>query len=202
MAKNLAAPVSVNAAEPVDGRRSRTVETRKRIVKALTELIREGRHSPTAEDVSVRANVGLRTVFRHFDDMETLYREIQNEVQGIIGAMLHLQYSSNVWQEQLVECIEARCRLYEGITPFFISAQVHRGNSVVIDLGIRYGIDLERAVLKRIIPADIQSDKPRFEALIMALSPEAWVRLRREQGLAFGAALASLQLLARALTQT
>ena len=57
-----------------DGRLKRSVATRKKILQALTALTYEGVLSPTAEQVAMRADVGLRTVFRHFDDMDSLYR--------------------------------------------------------------------------------------------------------------------------------
>ena len=182
-----------------DGRRNRTIETRRRIVKALTELIREGEVAPTAHGVSLRAGVGLRTVFRHFDDMETLYREVDAELQTIVKSMLHMEYTSTRWQDRLVEGLTVRGKLYESITPFFLSAQVHRHESAVIDANIRRGTGLERAILKRLLPKDVVADEPRFEALVMVLSPEAWVRLRREQGLSFNAAIATLQCSVQAL---
>ena len=193
------APDASSEAVVHDGRRARGLENRKRIVKALIELIREGQVAPTAEDVSVRAKVGLRTVFRHFDDMETLYREINNELQGTVQSMVHMEFESANWQERLLEGIRVRARLYESITPFFRSAQVHRHQSTVIDANIRHGVGLERAILKKLLPKEIVADRPRFEALIMVLSPEAWVRLRQEQGLSFNATVATLQLAAKAL---
>ena len=42
----------------------------------MLELVREGRIAPTAEEVAQRASVGLRTVFRRFKDMESLYAEM------------------------------------------------------------------------------------------------------------------------------
>ena len=39
-------------------------------------LLRLCRHQPTAEDVAARARVGVRTVFRHFDAMESLYAAV------------------------------------------------------------------------------------------------------------------------------
>ena len=42
----------------------------------MLELVRAGAISPNAEEVAERAGVGLRTVFRRFDDMDSLYREM------------------------------------------------------------------------------------------------------------------------------
>ena len=58
--------------EERDGRRLRSQDSRARIVAAMLDLIREGEIAPSAELVASRANVGLRTVFRHFKDMDSL----------------------------------------------------------------------------------------------------------------------------------
>jgi AcrR family transcriptional regulator len=182
-----------------DGRRARGLESRRRIVMALIELIREGKIAPTAEEVSMRAKVGLRTVFRHFDDMETLYREIDSEFQAIVLSWAHEQYESGDWQDRLIETVKARGRLYESVRPFFLSGQVHRHESVVIDSSIRRHIELERASLKKILPKELLTDKPLVEALILLLSPNSWFRLRRDQDLSFSATVATLQSAAKAL---
>ena len=64
------------AQEERDGRRLRSIDSRARIVKAMLALIEEGDMAPGAEAVAARAEVGLRTVFRHFKDMESLYRDV------------------------------------------------------------------------------------------------------------------------------
>ena len=47
--------------------------SRQRIVAALFDLVGAGVLQPTAQQVAARAGVGMRTVFRHFSEMETLY---------------------------------------------------------------------------------------------------------------------------------
>ena len=182
-----------------DGRRSRTIETRKRIVSALIELVREGKVAPTAEDVSLRANVGLRSVFRHFDDMDTLYQEVDHELGAIVASMLQMTLKADTWQERLMENIKVRCQLYDTITPFLISGQVHRHTSALVDANLKRKVELERAILQHILPKALQEDKPRFDALLLMLSPEAWIRLRQEQGLSKAAAIAAIQLVTRAV---
>lgn len=176
-----------------DGRRSRTVETRKRIVIAVAALVQEGKVTPTAEEVSARADVGLRTVFRHFDDMDTLYQEIDQELGINVALMLQMVMKADTWQERLKENIQSRCQLYDTITPFLISDQVHRHTSGMIEASFERKVELERTVLQHILPKALQDDTPRFEALLMLLSPEAWIRLRRDQGLSSAAALAAIQ---------
>lgn len=63
--------------ERVDAsRRTRTdrgAQTRVRITHALLSLLAAGCAPPTARDVAQEAQVSLRLVFYHFDDMERLY---------------------------------------------------------------------------------------------------------------------------------
>ena len=70
-------PVDVS---PGDGRRRRSLDSQQRIVDALLALVGEGHLSPSAEQVSQRAGVGLRSVFRHFKDMESLHRTMSDSL--------------------------------------------------------------------------------------------------------------------------
>ena len=98
-----------------------------------------------------------------------------------------------------MENIKVRCQLYDTITPFLISGQVHRHTSALVDANLKRKVELERAILQHILPKALQEDKPRFDALLLMLSPEAWIRLRQEQGLSKAAAIAAIQLVTRAV---
>ena len=60
----------------LDGRLERSKKSRDLIIKAMRDLIDEGILSPTAQQVAQTAQVGIRTVFRHANDMETLFKFI------------------------------------------------------------------------------------------------------------------------------
>ena len=60
----------------LDGRLERSKKSRDLIIKAMRDLIDEGILSPTAQQVAQTAQVGIRTVFRHANDMETLFKLI------------------------------------------------------------------------------------------------------------------------------
>jgi TetR/AcrR family transcriptional regulator of autoinduction and epiphytic fitness len=55
-----------------DGRVLRGERNREAIVEALLELYQEGDPQPPARAIAERAGVSLRTVFQHFNDMDTL----------------------------------------------------------------------------------------------------------------------------------
>ena len=63
------------AAPSVDGRRARRDRSRDLAVDALLDLLDEGVARPTAQQVAERSGVSLRSIFRIFDDVETLHAE-------------------------------------------------------------------------------------------------------------------------------
>lgn len=183
-----------------DGRHSRSIATRKRIVDGFIELIGEGIVAPTADQVALRAGIGLRTVFRHFDDMETLYREVGTHVSMLIDQVLQIQLKAPDWQGKLIESIQVRAPLYEKLMPFHIASHVHRHTSPFVEKYMQQLHMLECAILQIILPNSLLKDRPRFEALVQALSNDAWVRLRREQNLSSEQAARVMQMSAQALT--
>lgn len=198
------APAALDVADPapLDGRRHRSVTTRKKIVCALAELVREGEIAPTAEQVSARAEVGLRTVFRHFDDMETLYREVNTEVDSILQDAMRAQLKGGTWQEKLLHSVVVRASFFERVTPFYLSTQVHRHESPYLRQQLETGAAIHRDMLQRLLPRALTKDRSRFEALVLILSIDAWIRLRREQGLSTAAAIKVMQTAADCLTNS
>ena len=58
--------------KPMDGRRARSVRSRKAVIDAYLDLLREVREIPTSEQVAQRAGLSPRALFGHFPDRETL----------------------------------------------------------------------------------------------------------------------------------
>tara|TARA_A200000113_G_scaffold45730_1_gene37158 strand:+ start:4306 stop:4881 length:576 start_codon:yes stop_codon:yes gene_type:complete len=56
----------------VDGRILRSQKSQSVIITALIKLINTGNYYPTAEEVAKESGIAIRTVFRQFDDMESL----------------------------------------------------------------------------------------------------------------------------------
>ena len=188
-------------AEPqaLDGRRRRGQDNRARIVAAMMEIIHAGNVAPSAEQVAARADVGLRTVFRHFQDMDSLYREIGAVVGRRVRAILGAPLVAEAWQDRLIETVARRGQAFETIAPFKRAADVFRHRSKY--LGADYaGLVVElRQVLARELPPQILRDKAKVETLDLLLSFEAWSRLRREQDLSAKRALEVLEAAVRRL---
>ena len=60
----------------VDGRILRSQKSQSVILNALIKLINAGNYYPTAEEVAKESGIAIRTVFRQFDDMESLLMKV------------------------------------------------------------------------------------------------------------------------------
>lgn len=180
--------------EERDGRRLRSIDSRARIVKAMLALIEEGDMAPGAEAVAARAEVGLRTVFRHFKDMESLYREMSDVMEAEIGAFSRTPFKSTDWREKLQELVERRSFAFERITPFKRASDIHRYKSPFLDADNSRLVIALRKILQREMPPEVLQNAPLLEALDLLLSFESWSRLRREQGLSIKKAREALSL--------
>jgi len=183
----------------IDGRIKRGEDNRKRISAAFLELLREDVKSPTAEQVAEKAGVGLRSVFRHFDDMETLFREIAEAIEAEVEPIWNVAFNGATWQARMGEMIERRVQVFERITPFRIASMIHRHTSRFIDQRQARFAAEQRALLEAILPLSIRKDAARLEALDLALSIDSWLRLRREQNLNVAEAKAVIARLVSAL---
>jgi AcrR family transcriptional regulator len=172
-----------------DGRFNRSVVTRKKIVAALTSLVYEGYLSPTAEQVAQKADVGLRTVFRHFDDLNSLYSELSADLEALILPVLQIRLRGNSWQDKLMHSIEIRAQFYDRIAALYLSAQVHRHRSSLITDNLTRDVQRLREIGRIILPAVIQQNVLVFESLDLLMSPDTWVRLRSDQNLSSEEAL-------------
>lgn len=168
---------------PIDGRRQRTVDSRARIVSAMLELTHAGHITVSAELVAERANVGLRTVFRHFNDMDSLYREMSLAIEQRLREEVSFGFAATEWREQLAELIRRRTGIFEKIAPYKRAEAAHRHRSKVLAQDIERLNTFMREMLRSVLPTGVARDQILFETLDMILSFESWERLRRDQDL-------------------
>lgn len=170
-------------AERVDGRSLRGARNRARIVKALLELVREGELLPTAEQVSRRAGVGTRTVFRHFDDMESLYAEMNAAIRAEIQPLLDPPFGKGGLEARARALVRHRVAIWERIAPFKRSDNLQRWHSPYLERSHADDQRRLRADLLRWLPELADADESVVEALDLATSFDAWNRLRTDQRL-------------------
>lgn len=175
-----------------DGRRRRSEQSRDKIVAAMLALIEEGALTPSAEAVAARAGVGLRSVFRRFKDMESLYHEITLTLSR--GYELWtVPFESSDWRGMLAETMDRRFTAFERLLPFRRAANAHRHESPMIQAEHDRIFAMTRAQLASVLPPKIARDQEMFETLDLLLSVDSWQRLRDVQKLDVATARAIIE---------
>ena len=169
--------------EKPDGRLLRTERSRQLIIDALCDLVQEGTLVPTAQTVAERAGVGIRTVFRHFADMEALFATIDTQLRdGYEGLYLGGDRDGTL-EERIRHAIERRAAAYEKLSSLMLSTRALMWRSPVLQKN--YGRN-QRGLRKDLaswLPELTGLPTVRKEMVDAASSFETWDRLRTHQGL-------------------
>lgn len=188
----------VLAEKAPDGRRARTVANRARILEAMIDLLQSGETQPSAEAVAARAGVGVRTVFRLFSDVEGLYRGLQATMAERLAPIL-AEPVTGALAARLDLLVERRAKVFEEMARPKAFADMHRARSSELQATHRAFIVAQRSLLLGHLDGLLPDDPDLAEALDLALSFDAWRRLRDDQGLSRAAAERVMRRTARAL---
>ena len=172
-----------------DGRRARSERSKQAIIDATLALMEEGTLIPTAQQISDRASVGIRSFFRHFEDMETLFATIDDQIRENTEALFLGGDRDGNLEERIQHAVERRADGYEVETNVILStaaqlwrSEVLRRNYARYQRGLRKDLDNWLPELK-------QLSRSEREAVDAIASFEMWHRLRYHQGLGKRAAI-------------
>jgi AcrR family transcriptional regulator len=184
-----------------DGRVRRSQRSGHAIVEALMELVGEGIREPTAQQVAARADVGIRTVFRRFSDMESLFAEMDARLQAeavplLLGGRPHGRLA-----ERARALVQQRVAFFERIAPYKRSGNLKRWRSPFLRGRHTRLVRALRTDLLRWLPELRRAPAAIIDALDLATSFEAWDRLRSEQSLSSARAQAVVERMVLALVK-
>jgi AcrR family transcriptional regulator len=182
-----------------DGRRLRSERNRQKIVEAMLELVHEGNYDPSVAQIAERAEVGLRTVFRHFDDVDSLYREIATRMEARILPEVGKPLNAEAWPDRVKELLARRSRVFDEIMPVRICARVRRFRSEFLLEQHKRFVAQETAGLALALPPEVLENESLRMAFDVALSFDTWRRLRLDQNLSRAKAMSALDTLLDAL---
>lgn len=149
----------------------------------MLDLVAKGEVAPSAAQVADVAGVGLRSVFRHFKDMDALYREMTEAIEAQVLPILLRPPEGAGWKERLHDLAERRARIFETIMPYRISANVRRFESPYLMQDYRRLLRLEEETLGAHLPESVRADLAASRGLGVILSFNTWRLLRHDQGL-------------------
>lgn len=166
-----------------DGRRQRTERSRNAIVNAALDLINEGQLTPTAQQISERAGVGIRTFFRHFEDMNQLSKAVDESIRDdYIELTLGGDRQGSV-AERITHAVEQHADLYDRNSNIILSAAAMRWKNEFL---VHNYAKTQRGLRKDLdnwLPELLEVDRTTREAVDAIASFEMWHRLRGHQGL-------------------
>jgi AcrR family transcriptional regulator len=186
------APAQTSPKEP-DGRSLRSERSRETMVNALFELVGEGVLRPTAQQVAERAGVGIRSVFRHFEDMDTLLAEVDARVRSEAAPLLAVAPPAGNLEKRARALVAHRAALFERIAPYKRSGNLQRPRSRFVQRMHQTLVNELRAGLRVWLPELSDAPADLRDALELLTSFEAWDRLRSEQRLGAEKARAAVE---------
>src|SRR5438477_12334446 len=95
-----------------DGRRLRSDRSRAAVVEALLTLYEEGVAQPGAAEIARRAGVSERSVFRHFEDLDSLAEATIDRELERVGDLFRAPAVDGALEERVRALVEQRLALY------------------------------------------------------------------------------------------
>ena len=173
-------PAQPVASPRADGRHERSRSSRSKIIAALLELVAGGDYAPSAARVAEVAGVGLRSVFRHFEDMDALFREMNDTIEAQVLPIILQAPQGATWQDKLLDIADRRARIYETIMPFRLSGELKRFQSSYLMENQRRVLRMESEMIDAHLPRYVAADTVRCQGLKVILSFQTWRLLRHE----------------------
>jgi len=172
----------------VDGRVLRSSRTRDKVVGALLSLLNEGKLRPTAREIAERGHVSLRSVFQHFEDLESLYAALAEMQAAQVDELTGAIPAEGALGNRIQGFVKQRTRILEAITPVRRAAILREPFSAVLARRLRWAHDMAREEVERTFAPELSvaSTEERDDllwALDAASNWAAWDTLRRIDGL-------------------
>ena len=162
-----------------DGRFARSKKTKDAIVRALLKLLRNTPF-PTAEQVAKESKIGLRTVYRQFKDMESIYLSLHEECMHSLGQIFNSDVDlDRPFNERVSFAIRERFTIYDEYETLFIAtiSNSARLPALVNQVAESYQIMRERFI--KIIPEIENLPTIKSDLLFTRILFPSWFSLRK-----------------------
>ena len=162
-----------------DGRFARSKKTKDAIVRALLKLLRNTPF-PTAEQVAKESKIGLRTVYRQFKDMESIYLSLHEECMHSLGQIFNSDIDlDRPFNERVSFAIRERFTIYEKYETLFIAtiSNSARLPTLVNQVAESYQFMRERFI--KIVPEIENLSTIKSDLLFTRILFPSWFSLRK-----------------------
>jgi AcrR family transcriptional regulator len=196
------AVAEVSAMVRTDGRNRRAAETRRKIIEAAKAMIQETSEAPTVVGVARRADVSVRSVFQHFKDVQSLFVTVVDAVSQDLVVPPAPPVTKDL-AGRIESVVAGLAEVFDKIVPLRVAAGQFVGHPALVERGLTLRQELRGSAFEVFAPEFAQLSEAAREQLAdaigAALSLEAWVVLRRRDGLSVDRAKAVWNLTLTAL---
>jgi AcrR family transcriptional regulator len=188
---------------PEDGRRARRHRSRDLAVDALLDLLSEGVLRPTAQQVAERSGVSLRSIFRIFDDVDTLHTTAAARQLSRVRHLFVDVAPVGTLDDRIDAMVTINTRLYESVAPVRRAALRAAPESAALQEQLARVRGWLRTEIERVFASElaVAANPSALAALELVMSFEAWDQLRTAQELTPDGAAAVVRDATRALVQ-
>jgi len=177
----------------VDGRRLRSERCKKSILEACEQLAREGHLVPTAQMIADKADVPIRTFFRHYPDMEALFYAADEAIKPSYQRVFEETVSTGSLSERIVSAIKLHAKSFEQNKAVLKSTKAQLWRYQALRDNYSRVNHLLRKDLEKRIPELKKIDADSREIIDGLASVEMWVRLRDHQELSRARSIGIIQ---------
>jgi AcrR family transcriptional regulator len=185
-----------------DGRNRRAAETRRKIIAAAKAMITETSVAPTVVGVAKRADVSVRSVFQHFHDVESLFVTVTDSIRADL-VLPDLPSAGRLVAARIDDVVKAFAELFDKVVPLRVAAGQFVDNPALTERSQQARKELREATFEAFAPEfatlSEQAREQLADAIGAALSLDAWIVLRRRDGLSLERAVAVWRLTLTAL---
>jgi len=173
----------------LDGRRRRREANREAVVEALLELYREGRLTPSSEEVAERAGISARSLFRYFDDADAMARTaIVRQQEHLSPLFDHGARTDQPLAERIESFVSGRTRLLADMGEVGRLARARSIEQPLLAVELRRVRSMLRDQLAELFAEELghfggEEATATLAALDVATSWEAWDLLHNDQEL-------------------
>jgi len=162
-----------------DGRFARSQKTKDAIVKALLKLLRNTPF-PTAEQVAKESKIGLRTVYRQFKDMESIYLSLHEECMHSLGQMFDSDIDlDRSFEERVSFAISERFAIYDEYETLFIATISNSARLPILVNQVAESYQIMRERFIKIVPEIKKLSAIKSDLLFTRITFPSWFSLRK-----------------------
>jgi AcrR family transcriptional regulator len=185
-----------------DGRNRRAAETRRKIIEAAKVMIAETSVAPTVVGVARRADVSVRSVFQHFHDVESLFVTVTDSIRADL-VVPEMPSASRPLSARIESIVAAFAALFDKVVPLRVASGQFVDHPALLERSQTARNELREATFEVFAPEfaalSEQEREQLADAIGSALSLDAWIVLRRRDGLSLERAIAVWHLTLTAL---